>query len=139
MLLLVMWMVEGVLLIKWDVDKGPVIEAKYPEWIPIPDNAAIAIFNTHTVGDKIVKRSILTLNLLKFVSYYTGYKKNKCLAVVLEKNENANIYFEHIIDIGRKYLDNSVDLKYKDLTKIYKKFEKISKIQHTVDKIMKLF
>ncbi|MHA1410184.1 MAG: hypothetical protein ACTSQY_07770 [Candidatus Odinarchaeia archaeon] len=132
-------MVQGVVLIKWDVNKGPVIEGKYPEWINISDKAALAIFNAHTIGGKYVKRSILSIDLSKFVSYYTGYETNKCMAVVLEKNENANIYFEHIIDIISKYQDDSVGLKYQDLSKIYKKFEKLSKVQDAVDKIIKFF
>jgi hypothetical protein len=132
-------MPQGILIIGWDKNKGATVECKYPEWLPVPENEAMAIYNAHTLGGKKTGKIVLKLHILKVVSYYAGAKLDKCVSLILEQGENPNIYFENIEEILNEYINDSVGLKYNYITKIYTKFEQLKKAQSAVDKIIKFF
>jgi len=132
-------MPQGILLITWSLEDGPVVEAKYPEWLPDLSKEAIAIYNAHSIGCRRCGVMYLNMPTVKVVSYYTGLQVNKVVSVLLDRSENPNPYMESLEGLLNDYLKNGVDFKYELLTKIYKKLEKISKAQSTVDKIIKLF
>ncbi|MEM2109429.1 MAG: hypothetical protein QW327_02970 [Candidatus Odinarchaeota archaeon] len=132
-------MPQGLLLIGWKLDDGPVIEAKYPDWLPDFSKEAVAIYNAHSIGFRRCGTIYLSLPKIKIVSYYAGAQINKTVTVILDRGERPDPYMEALEGLISENLQNGVDFKYELLTKIYKKLEKIGKAQSTLDKIIKLF
>ncbi len=132
-------MPQGVLLIGWSVEEGPVIEAKYPDWLPDLSREAIAIYNAHSAGCRKCGAMFLSAPSVKVVSYYTGLQINKVVSVLLDRAERPDPYMEALEGVINEYLKNGIDFKYEILPKIYRKLEKIGKAQTAVDKIIKLF
>ncbi|WEU40203.1 MAG: hypothetical protein OdinLCB4_006970 [Candidatus Odinarchaeum yellowstonii] len=132
-------MPQGILLIGWSVEHGPVIEAKYPEWLPDLSRESITIYNAHSLGHRKGGTLFLNTPSIKVVSYFTGLQTNKVISVILDRSERPDPYIEALEGLINEYLKNGVDFKYELLPKIYKKLEKIGKAQTAVDKIIKLF
>ncbi len=132
-------MPQGVLLIGWSLEEGPVIEAKYPDWLPDFSKEAIAIFNAHSAGCRKSGAMFLSMPSVKVVSYYTGLQINKVVSVILDRAEHPAPFMEALEGLINECLKNGVDFKYEILPKIYKRLEKIGRAQTAVDKIIRLF
>ena len=121
------------------MNEGPVLEAKYPDWLPSFGPEVTAIFNAHNIGSKKCSTIYLCLPNVKVVSFYTGSEYNRAVSLILERGEKPNIYLESLEGLIKEYICNGGDFKYELLPKLYNKLEKISKAQTAIDKIMKWF
>ena len=96
---------------KWDERIGTEILAKYPEETIISEKTLMQIYSTHEYsGEKGV--ITLTAGTLNIISYYTGPEKGYYLLLVLNLDDDPDIYEGGMADILRILLDNIEDDSY---------------------------
>ncbi|MFX1388077.1 MAG: hypothetical protein ACFE9M_12745, partial [Promethearchaeota archaeon] len=101
----------GLLFMKWDEKIGTEILVKYPEDINITPKSLMQVYSTHEYsGDK----GVITLitESLNILSYYTGPDKGYYLILLLNLDDDPDVYEAGIADIARIILENIEDESY---------------------------
>jgi len=101
----------GLVLMKWDERIGTEILAKYPEETTVSEKTLMQIYSTHEYsGEKGI--ITLTSGLLNIISYYTGPEKGYYLVLLLNMDDDPDVYEGGMADILRVLLDNIDDDSY---------------------------
>jgi len=130
---------HGIIVIGWDTQKGAIVEAKYPDYLPVQENDLIALYSAHKTSNLKPSNLYLKIRGKSFISYYLGVDLNKCVAAMLQGDENPVFYTPHFIKLVKKFFtSNSVDYK-KILPQIYSKLEKLKSAEKMVRKVLKMF
>jgi hypothetical protein len=101
----------GLALMRWNERIGTEITAKYPEDIQLSDKSLMQIYGTHEYsGDK----GVVTLmdGSLNIVSYYTGPEQGYYLLLILDLNDDPDVYESGMVDIVQTILRNLQDDSY---------------------------
>ena len=91
-------MPQGILLIKWDNEVGPVGIVIHPDTLKIPNNLLTQIYSSHRYASTKPGFSSLVLKNLKIVSFYSGRGEkfieveDHVIAIVLRRDEDINKY-----------------------------------------------
>ncbi len=102
---------NGLVFMKWDERIGTEILAKYPEETIISEKTLMQIYSTHEYsGEKGVVT--LTAGTLNIISYYTGPEKGYYLLLVLNLDDDPDVYEGGMADALRILLDNIEDDSY---------------------------
>jgi hypothetical protein len=113
----------GLLLMKWDERIGVEIKVKYPSELNISEKTLMQIYSTHEYsGDRGV--ITLTAEATNILSYYTGPEEGYYLLVILNLDDDPDVYEGGIADILRILLENIDDESYLKL--IPSLFQRIS-------------
>ncbi|MFW9950756.1 MAG: hypothetical protein ACFFKA_11610, partial [Candidatus Thorarchaeota archaeon] len=101
----------GLILMKWDERIGTEILAKYPEETVISEKTLMQIYSTHEYsGDKgLITLSAGALNIL---SYYSGSETGHYLLLVLNLDDDPDLYEGGMADTLRILLENIEDDSY---------------------------
>lgn len=95
----------GLVFMKWDERIGTEILAKYPEETTVSEKTLMQIYSTHEYsGEKGI--ITLTSGLLNIISYYTGPEKGFYLVLLLNIDDDPDVYEGGMADILRVLLDN---------------------------------
>ncbi|MFX1376531.1 MAG: DUF2341 domain-containing protein [Promethearchaeota archaeon] len=104
----------GLVFMKWDERIGTEILAKYPEETIISEKTLMQIYSTHEYsGEKGIVT--LTAGSLNIISYYTGPEKAYYLLLVLNLDDDPDVYEGGMADILRILLENVENENYKRL------------------------
>jgi len=104
----------GLIMMKWDERIGTKIVAKYPEETLISEKTLMQIYSTHEYsGDKgIITLSAGTLNI---ISYYSGPEISYYLLLILNLDDDPDLYEAEMADTLRILIENIEDDSYKPL------------------------
>jgi hypothetical protein len=104
----------GLIIMKWDERIGTEILAKYPEETTVSEKTLMQIYSTHEYsGEKGI--ITLTSGLLNIISYYTGPERGFYLVLLLNIEDDPDVYEGGMADVLRVLLDNIDDDSYKQL------------------------
>ena len=101
----------GLILMKWDERIGTEIMAKHPEEATVSEKTLMQIYGTHEYSSD---KGIITLTSgsLNIISYYTGPEKGYYLVLLLNIDDDPDVYEGGMADILRVLLDNIDDGTY---------------------------
>lgn len=125
-------MPQGILLIKWDNEVGPVGIVVYPDTLKIPNNLLTQIYSSHRYASTAPGFSSLVLKNQKIVSFYSGRGEkfieveDHVIAIVLRRDEDINQYRTILNKIASEILGNIENQGYKKL--IPKLYQDLSKV-----------
>ena len=125
-------MPQGILLIKWDNEVGPVGIVVYPDTLKIPNNLLTQIYSSHRYASTAPGFSSLVLKNQKIVSFYSGRGEkfveveDHVIAIVLRRDEDINQYRTILNKIASEILGNIENQGYKKM--IPKLYQDLSKI-----------
>ncbi|MFX1287132.1 MAG: hypothetical protein ACFFFY_01055, partial [Promethearchaeota archaeon] len=113
----------GLIFMKWDERIGTEILLQYPEDIKISMKTLMQVYSTHEYsGEKGV--ITLTEGSLNIVSYYSGPEKGYYLILILNIDDDPDVYENGIVDALQIILLNLEDDFYKEM--IPKLFQRLS-------------
>lgn len=125
-------MPQGILILKWDNEIGPVLITNYPDTLKITNNLLTQIYSAHRYSSLEPGFSSLTLKNNKVVSFFSGLGEthieveNYIVALLLRRDENVNAYREVLNKIAAQILSNIENNKYKEL--IPKLYEELARV-----------
>lgn len=95
----------GLVVIQWDPRGGMEILTKYPEDVELSDKSLMQIFTTHeyTGESGVVNLTVGTINIS---SYYTGSDLNLYILLLLDLDDNPDIYESGLIEISMQIMAN---------------------------------
>ncbi|MFX1551679.1 MAG: hypothetical protein ACFFB9_15120, partial [Promethearchaeota archaeon] len=113
----------GLVLMEWNERVGTEILAKYPEEAIITEKTCMQIYSTHEYSGE---KGIITLSVgsLNIVSYYTGPEQGYYLLLILDLEDDPDLYEGGMADVLRGLLQNIEDDTYKKLMPSY--FQRLS-------------
>ncbi|MFW9877445.1 MAG: hypothetical protein ACFFG0_30535, partial [Candidatus Thorarchaeota archaeon] len=101
----------GLVLMKWNVRVGTEILAKYPDETEISERTLMQLYSAHEYsGEKGV--ITLTAGLLNILSYYTGPDTGYYLILILNSEDDPDIYEGGMPDVSRILMQNIEDDSY---------------------------
>ncbi|MFW9875614.1 MAG: hypothetical protein ACFFG0_21130, partial [Candidatus Thorarchaeota archaeon] len=101
----------GLVLMKWNVRVGTEILAKYPEETEISERTLMQLYSAHEYsGEKGV--ITLTAGLLNILSYYTGPDTGYYLILILNSEDDPDVYEGGMPDVSRILIENIEDDSY---------------------------
>ncbi|MHA2473110.1 MAG: hypothetical protein ACXAES_07755 [Promethearchaeota archaeon] len=101
----------GLILMKWDERVGTEIKIRYPSEINISDKTLMQIYSTHEYsGEKGI--ITLTAEATNILSYYTGPEQGYYLLLLLNLDDDPDLYEGGIADILRALLERIDDDTY---------------------------
>ncbi|MHA2475264.1 MAG: hypothetical protein ACXAES_18740, partial [Promethearchaeota archaeon] len=101
----------GIIFMKWDERVGTEILAKYPEETVISEKTLMQIYSTHEYSGE---KGVVTLSAgsLNIVSYYSGPEIPYYLVMILNLDDDPDLYEAGLPDVLRTLLDNIEDDTY---------------------------
>ncbi|MFX1379878.1 MAG: hypothetical protein ACFFA4_12385, partial [Promethearchaeota archaeon] len=113
----------GLIVMKWDERIGTEILAKYPKDVPISEKTLMQVYSTHEYSGE--KGTItLTAEVVNILSYYTGPEEGYYLILILNTDDDPDLYEGGMADILRDVLENLEDDSYIQMIPIL--FQRIS-------------
>ncbi len=125
-------MPQGILLLKWDNEIGPVLITSHPSTLKVTNNLLTQIYSAHRYSSLNPGFSSLTLPNFKVVSFFSGLGEkfveveNYVVALLLRRDESVATYRKELNKIAATILGNIESNKYKKL--IPKLYEDLAKI-----------
>jgi hypothetical protein len=104
----------GLVVMKWDERIGTEILAKYPEEIAISEKTLMQVYSTHEYSGEAGMISLM-VGSLNIASYYTGPDKNYYILLLLNLDDDPDVYEGGLSDTARTILQNLEDETYKPL------------------------
>ncbi|MFX1502517.1 MAG: hypothetical protein ACFFDH_16265, partial [Promethearchaeota archaeon] len=101
----------GLIFMKWDEKIGTEILVKYPEEIKITTKSLMQVYSTHEYSGE---KGVITLitESLNILSYYTGPEEGYYLILILNLDDDPDVYEAGMADIARLVLENLKDESY---------------------------
>ncbi|MFX1448891.1 MAG: hypothetical protein ACFFCG_12315, partial [Promethearchaeota archaeon] len=113
----------GLVLMKWDERSGTEIKVKYPSEIKISEKTLMQVYSIHEYsGEKGIVT--LTAEAANIVSYYTGPEEGYYLLLILNLDDDPDVYEGSIADTLRILIENLEEESYVKL--IPSLFQRIS-------------
>jgi hypothetical protein len=101
----------GLIFMKWDERVGTEILAKYPEEAVISEKTLMQIYSTHEYsGEKGIVT--LTVGSMNIISYYSGAEQGYYLLLILNLDDDPDLYEGGMADILRTLLEKVGDDTY---------------------------
>ena len=95
----------GLVVMRWDERIGTEILAKYPEEINITDKTLMQVYSTHEYSGEAGMISLM-VGSLNIASYYTGPEKGYYILVLLNLDDDPDVYEGGLADASRIILQN---------------------------------
>ncbi|MFX1379877.1 MAG: DUF2341 domain-containing protein [Promethearchaeota archaeon] len=113
----------GLVLMKWNERVGTEILAKYPEETIISEKTCMQIYSTHEYSGE---KGTITLSVgpLNIISYYTGPEQGYYLLLILDLEDDPDLYEGGMADVLRGLIENVEDDSFKMLMPSY--FQRLS-------------
>jgi hypothetical protein len=113
----------GLLLMKWDERIGTEIKIKYPSEVKISEKTLMQIYSTHEYSGE---RGVITLTAeaANIISYYSGPEEGYYLLLILNLDDDPDVYEGSLAETLRILLENIDDESYMKL--IPSLFQRIS-------------
>ena len=125
-------MPQGILVLRWDNEIGPVLIQCYPENLKITNNLLTQIYSAHRYSSLTPGFSSLTLPNNKVVSFFSGLGEkyveveNYVVALLLRRDESVGKYRNVLNKIAANILGNIENNKYKKLIpKLYQDLARV--------------
>ncbi|MFW9819510.1 MAG: LamG domain-containing protein [Candidatus Thorarchaeota archaeon] len=113
----------GLVLMKWNERIGTELVAKYPEDTVISEKTCMQIYSTHEYSGE--KGTItLTVGPLNIISYYTGPEQGYYLLLILDLEDDPDLYEGGMADVLRNLLEHVEDDSFTKLMPSY--FQRLS-------------
>jgi len=104
----------GLVIMRWDIKVSTEILAKYPEELIISDETLMQIYAAHEYTGEPGMISLL-VGPLNIASYYTGRDKPLYIILLLNLDEDPDIFEGGLADISRVIFQNFEDNAYLDM------------------------
>ncbi len=113
----------GLILMKWDERIGTEIIVRYPAEIKISEKTLMQIYSTHEYSGE---RGVITLTAeaANIISYYSGPEEGYYLLLILNLDDDPDVYEGGLVETLRILLENITDESYMNL--IPSLFQRIS-------------
>ena len=125
-------MPQGILVLKWDNEIGPVLIQSWPESLKVTNNMLTQIYSAHRYSSLAPGFSSLTLKNNKIVSFFSGLGEkiveveNYVVALLLRRDESTAKYRTILNKIAANILGNIENNKYKKLIpKLYQDLARV--------------
>ncbi len=93
------------LVMRWNERVGAELVAKYPDEVQITDKTLMQVYSTHEYTGEAGMVSVM-IGALNVASYYTGPEKGYYIMLLLNVDEDPDLYEEGLADISRIILHN---------------------------------
>ncbi|MFX0083042.1 MAG: DUF2341 domain-containing protein [Candidatus Hodarchaeota archaeon] len=104
----------GLIFMRWDERIGTEIMAKYPQEIVISEKTLMQVYSTHEYsGEKGV--ITLTAGSMNIISYYSGPEHGYYILLILNLDDDPDLYESGMADVLRILLENIKDEAYIEL------------------------
>jgi hypothetical protein len=120
----------GLILMRWDVKVSTEIIAKYPEELVITEETLMQIYAAHEYSGEPGMISLL-VGPLNIASYYTGRDKPLYIILILNLDEDADMYEGGLADISRVIFQKYEDKSYLEMIPFL--FQRLSTYPHLND------
>ncbi len=104
----------GLVVMKWDDREGTEILAKYPEELIITNKTLMQVYSTHEYSGESGMISLM-VGSLNIASYYTGPEKGYYILLLLNIDDDPDVYEGGLIDASRTILQNLDEDAYHQL------------------------
>ena len=133
-------MPEGLAVLKWDDELGPVVTSKTPKKLQVglDPTTSMRVYGISTLGETEESQkpgfTSLAFNDFKLAVYYGGLNmhlqgKPSMVFLVLGMDEDPDVYKDALSEIGTQIFLNAEDNKYKKMvTKLYKQIERYTQM-----------
>ena len=101
-------------IMKWDDRRGTVIESKYPEEIEITDRTLMQIYSSHEYSSEAGVISLF-VGPLNIMSYYGGPESCYYIVLLLNLDDDPDLYEGGLSDIARIIIQNIENKAYVSL------------------------
>ncbi|MHA1684371.1 MAG: hypothetical protein ACTSUE_25770 [Promethearchaeota archaeon] len=114
-------MPRGLLLIEWDVKKGPLLKEVYPKSLKVTDGLLNQIYVAHRTYSVEPGFTRITTREIKVVSFYSGMKDNvvgipeHVVAMIFRKDESLSGAKDLLEEQSKVILENISSGKYKKM------------------------
>ncbi|MBD3187508.1 hypothetical protein GF325_11805 [Candidatus Bathyarchaeota archaeon] len=125
-------MPKGIILIGWDVKKGPLLLHSFPPSLNVPESVFNKIYVAHRQYSTDAGFSRMSTGDMKVISFYSGFKgkvvgKPECVvAMIFRKDENSMKGHALLLESSEKILKNINNDKYRKLME--ETFEKMKEL-----------
>ena len=104
----------GMFVMKWDDRRGTVIESKYPEEIELTDRTLMQIYSAHEYSAEpgVISLFVGPLNIM---SYYSGPESCYYIVLLLNLDDDPDLFEGGLSDIARIILQNIESDSYMSL------------------------
>jgi hypothetical protein len=117
----------GLVIMRWDFKVSTEVLAKYPHELMITDEALMQIYAAHEYTGEPGMISLL-VGPLNIASYYTGRDKPLYIILLLNLDEDPDMYEGGLTDISRVIFQNYEDKAYLDMLPFL--FQRLSTYPH---------
>ena len=117
----------GLVIMRWDIKVSTEILAKYPEELVISEETLMQIYAAHEYTGEPGMISLL-VGPLNIASYYTGREKPLYIILLLNLDEDADVYEGGLADISRVIFQNYEDSAYLEMIPFL--FQRLSTYPH---------
>jgi len=117
----------GLVIMRWDIKVSTEILAKYPEELIISEETLMQIYAAHEYTGEPGMISLL-VGPLNIASYYTGREKPLYIILLLNLDEDADVYEGGLADISRVIFQNYEDSAYLEMIPFL--FQRLSTYPH---------
>jgi hypothetical protein len=133
-------MPEGLAVLKWDDELGPVVTSKTPKKLGmgLDPTTSMRVYGIATLGETEESQkpgfSSLAFNDFKLAVYYGGLNMHlkglpSMVFLVLSPDEDPDVYKDALPEIGTQIFLNAEDEKYKDMVpKLYKQIARYTQM-----------
>ena len=125
-------MPQGILLIEWDNEIGPINRAYYPPQLKITNNLLTQVYSSHRYQSLKPGFASISLRNSKVVSFFSGVGENHIsvenfvVALLLRRDEKPHKYREILKEIAAEILDHIPKGDHeKIMPKLYKKLAEV--------------
>lgn len=101
----------GLLVVGWNESLGIEIHVKYPELMVVSEELLMQVYNMHTYTRESGMVSVM-IGPLNVASYYTGSATGLYIILVLNIDDDPDIYESGLADVSRIILQNFEDNAY---------------------------
>jgi len=120
----------GLILMKWDPKVGTEIVTKYPEELIVSDETLMQIYAAHEYTGEPGMISLM-VGHLNIASFYTGKERSLYIIVLLNLDDDADLYEGGLTDISRIIMQNIEDDAYLSMMSFL--FQRLSAYPHLTD------
>lgn len=125
-------MPQGILVLRWDNEIGPVLISSYPENLKVTNNLLTQVYSAHRYSKLDPGFSQLTLPNNKVISFFSGLGEkyveveNYVVALLLRRDESVSGYRNILNKIAARILANIENNQYKKIIpKLYQDLARV--------------
>ena len=120
----------GLIMMRWDPKVGTEIVTKYPEELIVSDETLMQIYAAHEYTGEPGMISLM-VGHLNIASFYTGKERSLYIIVLLNLDDDPDLYEGGLTDISRIIMQNIEDDAYLKMMQFL--FQRLSAYPHLTD------